>query len=213
MKREEFMFPCGDISLEGQLLLPESDTILPAVIVCHPHPLYGGNMDNSIVREVCEALGRASITSLRFNFRGVGMSGGRFADGLGEQDDVRAAISLLEKREEIDSSRLGICGYSFGTMVCIPVADADSRVQALAGISPFFVFPGLLKSFTKPKYFICGSGDSFANPVGLEKTIGELPEPKEYEIISGADHFWWGYEEQVGMKVSSFFADSLGKGE
>jgi alpha/beta superfamily hydrolase len=210
MKREEIMFPCGDISLEGQLLLPVGGGISPAVVVCHPHSLYGGNMDNSIVHGVCEALGRDSIASLRFNFRGVGKSGGRFADGLGEQEDVRAALSLLEGREEIDSSRLGLCGYSFGTMVGIPVADADPRIQALAGISPFFVFPGLLKSFTSPKYFICGSDDSFANPVGLEKTIGELPEPKEYEIISGADHFWWGYEEQVGVKVSGFFVGSLG---
>lgn len=210
MKRERIMFPCGDISLEGELLLPEGGDISPAVVVCHPHSLYGGNMDNSIVHGVCEALGRDSIASLRFNFRGVGRSEGRFADGLGEQDDVRAALSLLEEREEIDSNRMGLCGYSFGTMVGIPVADTDPRIQALAGISPFFVFPGLLKAFTRPKYFICGSDDSFANPVSLEKTIGELPEPKEYEIISGADHFWWGYEEQVGVKVSGFFASSLG---
>ncbi len=208
MKEERLLFRCGDISLEGVFRLPESGRA-PAVVVCHPHPQYGGNMDNNVVHAVCQALGAHSIASLRFNFRGVGRSEGRYADGIGEQDDVSAALSFLEEREEIDSQRLGLCGYSFGTMVAIPVADRDARVQAIAGVSPFFVSPGLLKDFQKPKYFICGSRDSIADPRGLADSINALPDPKTYDIIEGVDHFWWGYDEVVGTKVAEFFGSSL----
>ena len=161
-------------------------------------------MNNNIVQSICAALGDKSIASLRFNFRGAGNSGGRHADGIGEQDDVKAALSFLMERDEIDSDRLGLCGYSFGTMVGIPVADVDSRVRAYAGVSPFFVSPGLLKNNTRPKFFICGSEDEYVNPGGLEVFISNLPEPKIFEIISGADHFWWGFDRQVGIKQFQF---------
>ena len=80
------VFPCNEIQLEGILLLPEGNGPFPTVIVCHPHPLYGGDMDNNVVTSVCNALGRSSIASLRFNFRGVGNSSGSYSEGLGEQD-------------------------------------------------------------------------------------------------------------------------------
>jgi len=205
MKEERVTFPCGDISLEGVLGLPEGESPFQAVVICHPHPLYGGNMDNSVVYAVCDALGRESIAWLRFNFRGVGRSGGHFADGIGEQDDVKAALSFLSIRNEIDSTKLGLCGYSFGTMVAIPVADVDERVEAIAGISPFFNSPDLLKQYTKPKFFICGTNDEFVNHKEVEDIIGALTEPKSFESIPRADHFWWGYEGQVGARVAGFF--------
>ena len=206
MIKEKLMFPCGDISLEGVLWLPESSGQFPAVVVCHPHSLYGGNMNNNVVHEVCVALGEHSIASLRFNFRGVGRSGGQFADGVGEQEDVKAALSFLEGHKEIDSSRLGLCGYSFGTMVNIPVADVDERVQAYAGVSSFFVAPDLLQNFLKPKFFIHGKNDDLISPQQAEEFIQKLPDPKTFELIEGADHFWWGFDRGVGEKVGSFFA-------
>ena len=77
MKKEGLMFPCDDILLEGVLCLPEgNDGPFPAVVVCHPHPLYGGSMNVDMVQKVCESLGTHTIASLRFNFRGVGKSEG-----------------------------------------------------------------------------------------------------------------------------------------
>lgn len=210
MKKEKLMFPCGDISLEGVLWLPEESGPFPAVVVCHPHSLYGGNMNNNVVHEVCVALGEHSIASLRFNFRSVGKSEGMYADGVGEQEDVKAALSLLENRPEIDSLRLGLCGYSFGTMVSIPVADVDERIQAYAGVSSFFIAPDLLRNFTKPKYFIHGKNDDLISPRQAEEVISKLPEPKSFELIEGADHFWWGFDRQVGEKAGEFFAFALG---
>ncbi|MFA4836685.1 MAG: alpha/beta family hydrolase [Dehalococcoidia bacterium] len=209
MKEESVSFPCGKIYLEGILGLPEGKGPFPAVVVCHPHPLYGGSMDNNVVAAVCAALGREKVAWLRFNFRGVGRSGGRFAEGIGEQDDVKSALTFLTTLGEIDPARLALCGYSFGTMVAIPVADVDERVQAIAGISPFFVSPDLLKKYARPKLFICGDEDEFINHQEIERIVSELPEPKGYECIHGADHFWRGLEKEWAAKLGSFFDSVL----
>jgi alpha/beta superfamily hydrolase len=207
--KEKLMFPCGDISLEGVLWLPEGGGPFPAVVVCHPHPLYGGSMNVDMVHRVCEAVGAHSIASLRFNFRGVGRSEGKHDNGVGEQQDVKAALSFLETRNEIDSSRLALCGYSFGTMVGIPVADTDERVQACAGISAFFVSTDLLKNFLKPKFFIHGTSDEFISCKQTEGIVNGLPEPKTFVSIEGADHFWWGYDSEAAGRVGDFFASCL----
>ena len=91
-------FPCGGLRLEGSLHLPAADTFggrLPGVGVCHPHPLYGGDMESPVVRGMAEALCRQGMAALRFNFRGVGRSEGRHGEGEAELADVTAA--LLEK--------------------------------------------------------------------------------------------------------------------
>ena len=209
MNEQRVIFPCGDISLEGVLGLPEGSGPSPAVVICHPHPQYGGSMNNNVVYAACAALSGESIAWLRFNFRGVGRSDGSFADGVGEQDDVKAALTYLGTIPEIDVNRLGLCGYSFGTMVSIPVADRDDRVQALAAVSPFFVAKGLLQNYNKPKLFICGDGDGFIDTQTIRKIVGGLPEPKRCEIIPSADHFWGGFEGELEKHLAIFFADAL----
>src|SRR5437867_9801516 len=85
----------ADLSLEALLAIPDAPSA--GVVICHPHPLYGGDMDNPVVvrvQEVCAGLG---LATLRFNFGGVGGSGGVHGDGVGEQDDVRAALEALAR--------------------------------------------------------------------------------------------------------------------
>ncbi len=209
MIKEKIMFPCEDIYLEGVLWLPEGDGPFPAVALCHPHPLYGGSMNVDMVHQVCVALGEHSIASLRFNFRGVGKSEGHYDNGVGEQKDVKAALSLLENRAEVDSSRLGLCGYSFGTMVSIPVADEDDRVQAYAGISAFFIAPNLLQEFLKPKFFVHGNRDEFIPYKEAQKNVEGLPQPKEFVLVEGADHFWGYHTGEVAAIVGRFFTAGL----
>lgn len=104
----------GGLLLEGCLELPQGTGPVPGVVLCHPHPLYGGDMENNVIVAVGRALVRSGLAALRFNFRGVGRSQGEFAGGVGEQEDARAALSFLATRPEIDPARLGIAGYSFG---------------------------------------------------------------------------------------------------
>jgi alpha/beta superfamily hydrolase len=119
MKETRVSFLSGELLLEGILATPQGVGPFPAVIVCHPHPVYGGSMDNSVVYSLSEALTEASFVSFRFNFRGVGESQGEFGQGIGEQVDVEAAISFV--------SPLSICSV---LTTLKPVPGQSSLSQA-----------------------------------------------------------------------------------
>jgi len=209
MTETRVKFPCGDLFLEGVTTVPQSKGPFAGVVVCHPHPLYGGEMDNNVVIPICQVLAQASIASLRFNFRGVGASQGRFADGVGERQDVVAAISYLLTLEAVDKNRIGLCGYSFGGAVSLEVAPVDERVKALALISPAISTYVPLKQYTKPKLIVCGGADQFVSIISLQRLAEELPPPNDFELVSGADHFWGGYEDKVAARIAAFFGDAL----
>ncbi len=211
MSRVHITFPCADISLEGVWHFPEGTDPFPAVIVCHPHPLYGGNMSNNIVFAICQALAQQSIAALRFNFRGVRKSGGEFGEGIAEQEDVRAALALVSSTPNIDQKRIGLAGYSFGAMVATPVAVQDERVKLLALVSPALSDSGWeqLKGYTKPKFLIAGDNDFVIPEQQLWQQVKDIPEPKQCQIIPGADHFWAGFEEEVAQRVTQFCADGF----
>jgi len=200
-------FPCGDLTLEGVLHLPDGSEPFPAVVVCHPHPLYGGAMDDFVVMAVCRALLQESIAAFRFNFRGVGESDGLHGKGVGEQEDVKAAVSYLCSRQEVDATRIGLAGYSFGAGIALSVAPQEERIQALAAVSPALTaaFPSL-KNYVKPKFLVVGSADTFIPSERFLRLVGELAEPKEHHVVPGADHFWLGYEDVMVKSVASFFS-------
>jgi hypothetical protein len=211
MKKIRVSFPSGELFLEGVLAIPEGAGPFPAVIVCHPHPLYGGSMDNNVVYSLSETLTQASLASFKFNFRGVGGSQGEFGQGIGEQEDVEAAISFINTVKKVDSKRIGLAGYSAGAGFALPVGLNDVRIKALAAVSPplnMFDFD-FLKDCPKPKLFISGSRDNFTPADQFLEFCQNLPAPKEYESIEGADHFWWGYESRLAAKVTAFFTKVL----
>ncbi len=210
-RKDKVEFRCGELSLEGILGIPEGAGPFLAVIICHSHPLYGGSMNNNVVNSVVEALIQASFVSLKFNFRGVGRSQGEFSDGIGEQEDVDAAISFVSTVREVDSEKIGLAGYSAGAGFALPVGVRDARIKALAGISPplsMFDFE-LLKGCLKPKFLISGSWDDFIPSSQFHKFCQSLPEPKKCHTIEGADHFWWRYESGLAAKVTAFFTEVL----
>ncbi len=211
MKRTRVIFSSGKLSLEGVLSIPEGDASFPAVIVCHPHPLYGGSMENNVVNSLCESLTRASVISFKFNFRGVGKSQGEFSHGIGEQEDVATAISYAAGLKEVDSKKIGLAGYSAGAGFAFPIAAKDERIKALAAVSPplsMFDFQ-FLKNCPKPKFLVSGSSDSFIANAQFLEFCHSLPEPKECESVDGADHFWSGYEPALAAKVTAFFTKIL----
>ena len=164
-------------------------------------------MDNNVILAASSALVEKSIIAFMFNFRGVGGSQGSYGDGIAEQDDVTAAISWLISQPAVDSNRVGLLGYSFGAAVALPVACADDRVMALALISlpPGSSQVSQLKSCTKPKLIVCGT-DDFVVPLDQAQLMGqEAAEPKQFELVSGADHMWWGCEAVLSEKVAAFF--------
>jgi alpha/beta superfamily hydrolase len=211
MRETRVGFPSDELLLEGILATPQGDGPFPAVIVCHPHPLYGGSMDNNVVNGLFEALAQASFVSFKFNFRGVGESQGEADQGMGEQTDAAAAISFLSELKEVDGNRIGLAGYSAGAGFALPVGSSDARIKALAAVSPpldMFDF-GFLKGCPKPKFLISGDKDDLISAEQFLEFCGNLAEPKECQSIKGADHFWWEHESRLAARVTAFFVSVL----
>jgi uncharacterized protein len=211
MKEIEITFPSANLLLEGVLGLPPGKGPFPAVVVCHPHPLYGGSMDNNVVDALCEALVAASIISFKFNFRGIGRSQGAYVQGQGEEADVESAVSFVSGRLGVDAGRIGLAGYSAGAGFACPVGVRDERVKALALVSPplaMFDFGGL-KTSLKPKLIICAGMDKFTDIDRSLDFYKGLSEPKDWFSVVVADHFWWGHEQPLAQKAAEFFIENL----
>ncbi|WXG41179.1 MAG: alpha/beta fold hydrolase [Candidatus Freyarchaeum deiterrae] len=204
-------FKSGELTLEGYLEIPKGDGPFPVSIVCHPHPLYGGEMHNNVVIGVCSNLIKNQTAALRFNFRGVGRSEGEYGDGIKEQDDTRAALEFLLQSDEIDPNRITLTGYSFGAFVGLAALYNNENIKALVGISPpltLFEF-NYLKTCTKPKLLIIGNMDQYTPEKMFNSFYEKLPEPKEKRILQGVDHFYGGYENEVGRITSQFLQKNL----
>lgn len=209
MRTLKVNFRSGTLRLEGVLSFPAGKSPFPAIIVCHPHPLYGGHMNNYVVEAVCAQAQEQGLASLKFNFRGVGLSEGNFAAGIGEKEDARAAVSYLANHESIDAERIGICGYSFGSLVALQLAPEEPKIKAVAGISPFIEPPTLLSNYDKPKLFVCGTEDEFIEAESLRALVAKFPNPKELALFPKANHFWNVYATQMARRVSDFFRKNL----
>ena len=211
MKRTEVSFPCGDITLEGIWQVPDGAGKFPAVVICHPLPTHGGNMHNWLVSAVSRALLARSIAALRFNFRGTGNSGGKFSDGIDEQQDAQAALAFVVAQADIDPARLGLAGYSFGGRVSVPVAYADARVKALALIAPAIENGGWAKlcAMKIPRLLAAGSEDEFFPAAYFAAQFKKVSEPKRLQVFQGADHFFMGQEAMVAEAVGEFFKENL----
>ncbi len=211
MKPEHITFPCGGLKLEGLFFRPDVDGDTPAVVVCHPHPLYGGTMHNNVTFAIADALMKKSMAALLFNFRGVGGSQGSFGGGEKEQEDVRAALHWLSDRKGIERNRLGVAGYSFGAGVAFPAACPEARIKAIALVSPYFEKDptGLMKECDKPKLLLAGSDDYMVPAETVAGYYKDATEPRKLEIINGADHFWGGFEEEMAGLVAEFFSNTL----
>ena len=211
MRPLQIVFPCGDIKLEGLFYSVEAGGSAPAVVVCHPHPLYGGTMHNNVTYAIADALMKTGIAALLFNFRGVGGSQGSYGGGVAEQQDVGAALDWLGSAKGVSGDRMGLAGYSFGAGVAFPVGCRDARVKSIALVSPYFESPpvSLFKGCLKPKLMLGGSLDDMVPCGDVEAYAKEAAEPKKCEIIKGPDHFWGGYEGLMAEKVAGFFKETL----
>jgi hypothetical protein len=162
-------------------------------LVCHPHPLYGGTMHNKVVFNLMKALNAHGLPTLRFNFRGTGLSQGRHDQGRGEADDVRAALAWLKAEFNLP---VIFAGFSFGAGVGLKPAAADPQVAALIAAGMPIQVEGrlynysFLKTCALPKLIISGDRDQFSTAEQLRALHSTLPEPKQLTLIKGADHFF-----------------------
>lgn len=197
--------------LEGILSLPKGRGPFPAVVLCHPHPLYGGDMNNNVITAMKDELQKESIAAFRFNFRGVGHSQGTYGEGLGEREDVRATLVYLASLEEIDSGRVGVAGYSFGASVAMAVTPGEESVKAAAAISPPLeeLNKEDLHKCSQSLLFLTGDKDAYVPLDQLKQITQSLAKNVELRVVAGADHFWWGREGQVAEIIAGFFERTL----
>jgi alpha/beta superfamily hydrolase len=151
-------FPSGDIDLEGRLFWLSEEK---AAVITHPHPLMGGDMDNGVVGLIAEAYRAAGWSTLRFNFRGAGRSGGSHDEGVGEQDDLQAAIDELTRR---GARCIDLAGYSFGTWIISRWAQrhADHPHRLLLVAPPVDYLPFDAATIPGLRAVFVGDRDDFA---------------------------------------------------
>ena len=166
-----------------------------AALVCHPHPLGGGTMHNKVVYHAMKALHALGLPVLRFNFRGTGRSEGAHDDGLGEQEDVRAALDWLDNEFHLP---ILFAGFSFGSYVGMRACCGDARVRGLIALGlpahadgRNYTY-GYLPTCDQPKLFISGDRDEFGPVAAVEAVVATAPAPKQLVWIGGADHFFVG---------------------
>jgi alpha/beta superfamily hydrolase len=191
-------FSAGRIRLEGLL---DEGSAERGVVAIHPHPLYGGDMRNPVVETVADLYARRGLTSLRFNFRGVGGSGGTYDDGVGEMDDIRAAIAFLRGR---GLQNIDLAGYSFGAWVAARMDVEAEGVDRLILVSPPVDFLSFAEVGALPKLalVVIGDEDDFGAAERVRKQAARWNPDARFEIIPDADHFFWGRFRELGDVVA-----------
>ncbi len=202
------------------LLNAGSPTATHAAVVCHPHPLYGGTLHNKVVFHTMKALNSFGFPVLRFNFRGTGLSEGEHANGIGEVEDVRAALDWLESEFTLP---VIFAGFSFGAAVGLRAAYADDRVSALIALGLPAVAVAdrneervydfeFLRACTKPKLFVSGSRDQFAPKGKLEALVNTFADPKKLVRIEAGDHFFEGRLKEMRVAIEEWTRETLSVG-
>lgn len=192
----------SDFPLEGILNLISTEK---AVILCHPHPLYGGSMENNVVLALENGFLRAGYSTLRFNFRGVGRSKGYYSDGVGEVRDLISAYRFLKSQLDI-GSRLILAGYSFGAWVSV-MAEKELIVSGFLLVSyPFSFYPSSpVENLRKTVCLICGRYDSIS-PVSENLRVYEaLPQIEKTLKVMDTDHFYLGKEKELADFIERIF--------
>jgi alpha/beta superfamily hydrolase len=203
MVEEPVHFEATNIKIEGLLCTMPGDR---GVVITHPHPLYGGNLNNNVVEALVRVYHLAGYTTLRFNFRSVGSSEGEYDNGLGEQEDVRAALHYLAQRGK---KILDLAGYSFGSWVnALAISEVDT-VDRMVMISPPVAFMDFNSVGLTPqiKLVVAGSRDEIAPPKLIENMLPSWNPRAHLEIIDGADHFYLGYTGKLESILTPYLSD------
>ena len=181
--------------------------------MCHPHPVHGGTMHTKAVYRAAQGYNEAGLVALRFNFRGVGTSTGSHDEGVGEQEDLKAALDWLEAK--YPSLPLLVGGFSFGSMVGLTVGAEDDRVVALLGLGlPVHLADrydyGYLGETDKPVLVVQGEEDEFGSAELVGKALAPLGSHITLVPIPGADHFFTGQLDELRAAVRGYYESGPG---
>ena len=181
-----------------------------AALLCHPHPLFGGTMENKTLYRVARELAsELEIPSLRFNFRGAGQSEGSHDAGVGELEDTSAALDSLEQL--YPAARIVAIGYSFGAAIGLKSANLDDRVACLVALGLPLDLEWSVDFFAKspkPRIVIQGERDEFGDAARVRAFVSRSTSgpgsPLQTHIVATADHLFRGHEDRAAGAVLDF---------
>lgn len=194
--------------LQALLEAPSEGDVAGVVVVCHPHPLHGGTMNNKVAHTLARSFVRLGFAALRFNFRGTEQSDGEFDDGEGEMDDVRAALEYC--RQHYPGQCLWLAGFSFGAAVAVKVAataDVDGLVSVAPAIRRFAT--GMERAPTCPWLVVQGDRDELVDIDDTVEWVNGLEPGPELAVIEDAEHFFHGRLVLLRELVSTFVVAHL----
>ncbi len=177
-------------------------------VICHPHPLEQGTMQNKVVTTLARAFAHLGAFSVRFNFRGVGGSQGRFDDGVGERADALAVVAW--SRARWPGLRLYLGGFSFGGGVALTSA-AEAQPFGLVTVAP--PVEKLPPSFVPPScpwLLVHGTADDVVPVAPTEAWVAGLAAPPQVVLLEGVGHFFHGQLRTLESAVASFFGADFG---
>lgn len=207
-REQQITLPGAVGELEGITTAPEQSDINATVIICHPHPLYDGTMNNKVVYTLARSFDQLGLHTVRFNFRGVGKSAGAYGDGIGETEDVLALIEWVKTARPDDD--IWLAGFSFGGYTAARAANLDASIKQLILIAPgveHFDFYEL-KDIRAPIFLVQGCADEVVSP----RLVFEWVKKSGYEIdvvrLPETSHFF--HHRLVDLKQIIF--KKFGKG-
>ncbi len=199
-----FYGPAGRI--EGKYYQAQNDKA-PVALVLHPHPLYGGSMNNKIVYSIYKSFVQCEMSVLRINFRGVGKSQGEFDGGIGELTDAATALDWLQLHNPL-ASQYWIAGFSFGSWIAMQLIMRRPEINNFIAVSPpvnKFDF-SFLSPCPIPGLIVQGNQDSIVDETSVVALADKLSKQKhikvEYKSINGADHFFRTKMEDLEIAIS-----------
>ncbi len=172
-------------------------------VVCHPHPLFGGTLDNKVVYTVARSFHDLGLPTIRFNFRGVGKSSGSFADGMGETDDTLAVIAA--GREKWPGAALWLAGFSFGGAVALRAAAASSpeRIVAVAPAIKRVPMADVAPPAC-PWLIVHGDADDVVDHREVLEWAAQQPLAPQIALLPGVGHFFHGKLHELRDAITAF---------
>lgn len=190
------------------------DPTAPIAIILHPHPLYGGTMNNKVVYNLYHKFLDNGFSVLRFNFRGVGKSLGKYDNGVGELADAAAALDWVQLQAP-DARSCWICGFSFGAWISLQLMMRRPEIQGFVAVSP----PANMYDFSfltpcpASGLITQGDMDSVVPEDVVANMASQLNKQRgvdiEYSMISGADHYYRTKLDELMETVDSYIEDQL----
>jgi alpha/beta superfamily hydrolase len=205
---ETLLIPGPVGALEARREVPAADAGNACGVVCHPHPLHGGTLDNKVVHAAARAMQMRGAPTLRFNYRGVGASNGHYGEGLGEREDALAMVAAA--RATWPGRAVWLAGFSFGAVVALAIAER-AQVARLVTIAPPVgrLMPMDLPRPPMPWLVVQGSADELVDAQAVGEWARRYTPPPELALMDGASHFFHGRIVQLRDLVSAFLARTV----